>query len=113
MHSSLAVTTEGLPLDLEPSNFGLSCKTLERKADPTRVPIERSSFVDWRTSGRPSRSQPNGIAACISPIEAGSGVGLPLVVPRTVDCDIAAGGVSVVTSHAAKPVFKAVGRGGA
>ena len=52
MHSSLAVTAEGLPLGLAAikfwtrSNFKVT-NALKRKVNPTRVPIEAKESVRW------------------------------------------------------------------
>jgi hypothetical protein len=68
MHSSLAVTTEGLPLGLAAIKFWTRSKfkgtnALKRKINPTRVPIEAKESVRWlenleqstRLLGEPSR----------------------------------------------------------
>jgi len=52
MHSSLAVTTEGLPLGLAAIKFWTRSKfkgtnALKRKVNPTRVPIEAKESVRW------------------------------------------------------------------
>jgi hypothetical protein len=52
MHSSLAVTTEGLPLGLGAAKFWTRDKfkgtlALKRKINPTRVPIEKKESVRW------------------------------------------------------------------
>jgi hypothetical protein len=52
MHSSLAVTTEGLPLGLSAVKFWNRKKfkgtaALKRKVNPTRVPIEKKESVRW------------------------------------------------------------------
>jgi hypothetical protein len=52
MHSSLAVTTEGLPLGLVAIKFWTRSKfkgtnALKRKINPTRVPIEQKESVRW------------------------------------------------------------------
>jgi hypothetical protein len=52
MHSSLAVTTEGLPLGLAAIKFWTrkkfkGCAALKRKINPTRVPIEKKESVRW------------------------------------------------------------------
>jgi len=52
MHSSLAVTTEGLPLGLAAIKFWTRRKfkganALKRKVNPTRVPIEAKQSVRW------------------------------------------------------------------
>jgi hypothetical protein len=52
MHSSLAVTTEGLPLGLAAIKFWTRRKfkgtaALKRKINPTRVPIEHKESIRW------------------------------------------------------------------
>jgi len=52
MHSSLAVTTEGLPLGLAAVKFWTrdefkGCNALKKKINPTRVPIERKESYRW------------------------------------------------------------------
>lgn len=52
MHSSLAVTTEGLPLGLAAMKFWTrkkfnGCNTLKKKINPTRVPIEEKESIRW------------------------------------------------------------------
>ncbi len=52
MHSSLAVTTEGLPLGLTAVKFWTrkefkGCNALKRKVNPTRVPIEKKESIRW------------------------------------------------------------------
>jgi Transposase DNA-binding len=52
MHSSLAVTTEGLPLGLTAVKFWTRKKfkgtaALKKKINPTRVPIEKKESVRW------------------------------------------------------------------
>jgi Transposase DNA-binding/Transposase DDE domain len=52
MHSSLAITTEGLPLGLVAIKFWTRSKfkgtnALKRKVNPTRVPIEAKESVRW------------------------------------------------------------------
>jgi hypothetical protein len=52
MHSSLAVTTEGLPLGLAAIKFWTrdefkGCNALKKKINPTRVPIERKESYRW------------------------------------------------------------------
>jgi transposase-like protein/transposase Tn5 family protein len=57
MHSSLAVTTEGLPLGLAAIKFWTRSKfkgtaSLKRKINPTRVPIEQKESIRWLTNLR-------------------------------------------------------------
>jgi hypothetical protein len=52
MHSSLAVTTEGLPLGLAAIKFWTRKKfkgtaALKRKINPTRIPIEKKESIRW------------------------------------------------------------------
>jgi hypothetical protein len=52
MHSSLAVTTAGLPLGLTAMKFWTrsefkGCNSLKRKINPTRVPIEKKESIRW------------------------------------------------------------------
>jgi hypothetical protein len=59
MHSSLAVTTEGLPLGLAAVKFWTrkkfkGTKALKRKINPTRVPIEKKESVRWLDNFRQS-----------------------------------------------------------
>jgi hypothetical protein len=59
MHSSLAVTTEGLPLGLAAIKFWNRQKfkgtaALKRKINPTRVPIEQKESVRWLENLRQS-----------------------------------------------------------
>jgi hypothetical protein len=59
MHSSLAVTTQGLPLGLAAVKFWTrkkfrGTKALKRKVNPTRVPIEQKESVRWLENFRQS-----------------------------------------------------------
>ncbi len=59
MHSSLAVTTEGLPLGLAAIKFWTRKKfkgttALKRKINPTRVPIEQTESIRWLENLRQS-----------------------------------------------------------
>ena len=59
MHSSLAVTTRGLPLGLAAVKFWTRKKfkgtrALKRKINPTRVPIEKKESVRWLDNLRQS-----------------------------------------------------------
>jgi hypothetical protein len=52
MHSSLAVTTDGLPLGLTAMKFWTRSKfigwnALKKKINPTRVPIEKKESIRW------------------------------------------------------------------
>lgn len=59
MHSSLAVTTDGLPLGLAATKFWTrdefkGCNALKKKINPTRVPIERKESYRWLENVRQS-----------------------------------------------------------
>lgn len=59
MHSSLAITTEGLPLGLTAIKFWTRSKfkgttALKRRINPTRVPIEGKESVRWLANMRQS-----------------------------------------------------------
>lgn len=59
MHSSLAVTTEGLPLGLSAIKFWTrskfkGCTALKRHVNPTRVPIEEKESYRWLENMRES-----------------------------------------------------------
>lgn len=59
MHSSLAVTTEGLPLGLAAVKFWTLKKfkgtaALKKKINPTRVPIEKKESIRWLDNVRQS-----------------------------------------------------------
>ncbi|WP_245278129.1 IS4 family transposase [Methylosinus sp. PW1] len=59
MHSSLAVTTQGLPLGLAAVKFWTrkkfrGTKALKKKVNPTRVPIEKKESVRWLENFRQS-----------------------------------------------------------
>ena len=59
MHSSLAVTTEGLPLGLSAVKFWSRNKfkgtnALKRKINPTRMPIEKKESIRWLDNLRQS-----------------------------------------------------------
>ena len=79
MHSSLAVTTQGLPLGLAAVKFWTrkkfrGTKALKRKVNPTRVPIELKESVRWldnlrrsiELSASPSASSTSAIARATS-----------------------------------------------
>jgi Transposase DNA-binding/Transposase Tn5 dimerisation domain len=70
MHSSLVVTTEGLPLGLAAIKFWTrkkfkGCNALKKKINPTRVPIERKESVRWLTSLRQSTDLLDAPERCI------------------------------------------------
>jgi hypothetical protein len=59
MHSSLAFTTEGLPLGLAAIKFWSrsqfkGCNALKRKINATRVPIEQKESIRWLENFRQS-----------------------------------------------------------
>ena len=59
MHSSLAVTAEGLPLGLAAVKFWTrktfeGTNALKRKVNPTRIPIERKESIRWLDNMRQS-----------------------------------------------------------
>ena len=59
MHSSLVVTTEGLPLGLAAIKFWTrkkfkGCNALKKKINPTRVPIDKKESIRWLTNLRQS-----------------------------------------------------------
>ena len=70
MHSSLAVTTEGLPLGLAAVKFWTRKKfkgtaALKKKINPTRVPIEKKESVRWLDNLRQSIDLLGKPARCI------------------------------------------------
>jgi hypothetical protein len=70
MHSSLAVTTDGLPLGLTAVKFWTRKKfkgtaALKRKINPTRVPIEKKESVRWLDNLRQSLGLLRQPARCI------------------------------------------------
>lgn len=70
MHSSLAVTTEGLPLGLAAIKFWTRSKfkganALKRKVNPTRVPIEAKESVRWLENLKESTSLLEAPSRCI------------------------------------------------
>jgi hypothetical protein len=59
MHSSLAITTDGLPLGLAAIKFWTrkkfkGCNALKKKINPTRVPIEKKESIRWLENLRQS-----------------------------------------------------------
>ena len=59
MHSSLAVTTEGVPLGLAAIKFWTrskfkGCNALKKTINPTRVPIEEKESYRWLENLRQS-----------------------------------------------------------
>jgi hypothetical protein len=70
MHSSLAVTTDGVPLGLAAVKFWTRDKfkgtaALKRKINPTRVPIEHKESVRWLENLRQSTALMNEPAQCV------------------------------------------------
>jgi hypothetical protein len=70
MHSSLAVTTDGLPLGLAAVKFWTRKKfkgtaALKKKINPTRVPIEKKESVRWLDNLRQSIDLLGEPARCI------------------------------------------------
>ncbi len=69
MHSSLAVTTDGLPLGLAAIKFWTRKKfkganALKKKINPTRVPIEEKESYRWLENVRQSTALLNAGAIC-------------------------------------------------
>jgi len=70
MHSSLAVTLEGLPLGLAAIKFWTrdkfhGCNALKKKVNPTRVPIERKESIRWLENLRQSTELLNDPGRCV------------------------------------------------
>ncbi|WOH52831.1 IS4 family transposase [Bradyrhizobium sp. sBnM-33] len=70
MHSSLAVTTEGLPFGLAAIKFWTRKKfkgttALKRKINPTRVPIEQKESIRWLENLRQSTELLAAPARCV------------------------------------------------
>ncbi len=70
MHSSLAVTTDGLPLGLAAIKFWTRKKfkgtrALKRKINPTRVPIEQKESIRWLENLRQSTELLDDPGRCI------------------------------------------------
>lgn len=70
MHSSLAVTTEGLPLGLSAVKFWTRKKfkgtaALKKKINPTRVPIEKKESIRWLDNLRQSTELLGGPGRCV------------------------------------------------
>ncbi len=70
MHSSLAVTTEGLPLGLAAIKFWTrkkfkGCNALKKKINPTRVPIEEKESIRWLENLKRSTELLNDPARCV------------------------------------------------
>jgi hypothetical protein len=70
MHSSLAVTLEGLPLGLAAIKFWTrdkfhGCNALKKKVNPTRVPIEKKESIRWLENLRQSTELTNDPERCV------------------------------------------------
>ena len=70
MHSSLAITTTGLPLGLSAVKFWTRDKfkgtaALKRKINPTRVPIEKKESIRWLENVRQSTELLDDPGRCI------------------------------------------------
>ena len=70
MHSSLALTTEGLPLGLAAIKFWNRKKfkgtaALKRKINPTRVPIEKKESIRWLENLRQSTAALGDPTRCV------------------------------------------------
>lgn len=70
MHSSLAVTVDGLPLGLTAIKFWTrdkfhGCNALKKKVNPTRVPIEKKESIRWLENLRQSTKLVNDPARCV------------------------------------------------
>ncbi len=70
MHSSLAVTTDGLPLGLTAMKFWTrskfrGCNALKKKINPTRVPIEKKESIRWLENLQQSTALLNDPERCV------------------------------------------------
>ena len=70
MHSSLAVTAEGLPLGLAAIKFWTreefkGCNALKKKINPTRVPIEQKESFRWLENVRQSTARFDDPQRCV------------------------------------------------
>jgi Transposase DNA-binding/Transposase DDE domain len=70
MHSSLAITTDGLPLGLTATKFWTrkefkGCNALKRKINPTRVPIEKKESIRWLENLKQSTTLLNDPERCV------------------------------------------------
>lgn len=79
MHSSLAVTTSGLPLGLTASKFWTrkkfkGCTALKRHINPTRVPIDQKESVCWLENMKQSIELLNDPARCVHVGDRGSDI---------------------------------------
>jgi hypothetical protein len=70
MHSSLAITLDGLPLGLAAIKFWTrkqfkGCNALKKKINPTRVPIEEKESIRWLENMRQSTVLTSNPADCV------------------------------------------------
>jgi len=70
MHSSLAVTLQGVPLGLTAIKFWTrdqfhGCNALKKKVNPTRVPIEKKESIRWLENLRQSTALLNDPERCV------------------------------------------------
>ena len=70
MHSSLAITTEGVPLGLAAIKFWTRKKfkgtaSLKRKVNPTRIPIEKKESIRWLENLKQSTELLDDPARCV------------------------------------------------
>jgi hypothetical protein len=70
MHSSLAITRDGLPLGLAAIKFWTrkqfkGCNALKRKINPTRVPIEEKESIRWLENLRQSTALTSNPSDCV------------------------------------------------
>ncbi|MBI3676655.1 MAG: IS4 family transposase [Proteobacteria bacterium] len=70
MHSSLALTPEGLPLGIAAIKFWSrkkfkGCNALKKKINPTRVPIEKKESIRWLENLRQSTATLDDPARCV------------------------------------------------
>jgi Transposase DNA-binding len=70
IHSSLAVTTDGLPLGLTATKFWTrkefkGCNALKKKINPTRVPIEKKESIRWLENVKQSTALLNEPERCV------------------------------------------------
>jgi Transposase DNA-binding len=70
MHSSLAVTTDGLPLGLTATKFWTrkefkGCNALKKRINPTRVPIEKKESIRWLENVKQSTALLNEPERCV------------------------------------------------
>ena len=70
MHSSLVLTTEGLPLGIAAVKFWTrtnfkGCNALKKKINPTRVPIEKKESIRWIENLKQATALLNEPARCV------------------------------------------------